>query len=135
MSCVPWSNETERADYYKSESSRLYRIEERLEKEKEQLNDILKHEYQKSNIAVKGYNDLKQRYEELQKVNAELKKEVKLWEQGRESIANQSKLVEKISFENSKKYFDEKAKNYQLVELLKLAINDLKTCATSASTC
>lgn len=123
MSCVPWSNETERADYYKSESSRLYRIEERLEKEKEQLKDELKHAYEKSNTAVNGYYELKENYEQLQKQNAELKKEVKLWEQGRESIANQAKLVEKISFENSKKYFEEKAENAKLKERLERVLN------------
>nr|DAW87671.1 MAG TPA: hypothetical protein [Bacteriophage sp.] len=42
MSCVPWSNETERADYYKAESSRLYRIEERLQKENAKLKELLK---------------------------------------------------------------------------------------------
>lgn len=42
MSCVPWSNETERADYYKAESSRLYRIEERLQKENAELKELLK---------------------------------------------------------------------------------------------
>lgn len=61
----------------------------------------------------------------IQKENEELKKEVKLWEQGREAIANQAKLVEKISFENSKKYFEEKAKKDKLAELLKLAIEDM----------
>lgn len=102
----------------------IERIEKypQLQKEIEQLKDELNHAYDKSNTAVNGYYELKQSYEQLQKENAELKKEVKLWEQGREAIANQAKLVEKISFENSKKYFEEKAKKDQLAELLLLIL-------------
>ena len=71
----------------------------------------------------------------IQKENEELKKEVKLWEQGREAIANQAKLVEKISFENSKKYFEEKAKKDKLAELLKLAIEDMKSLSKNFGIC
>ena len=71
----------------------------------------------------------------IQKENEELKKEVKLWEQGREAIANQAKLVEKISFENSKKYFEEKVKKDKLAELLKLAIEDMKSLSKNFGIC
>lgn len=43
----------------------------------EQLKDELKHAYEKSNTAVKGYYELKQSYEQLQKENAELKELIK----------------------------------------------------------
>lgn len=79
---------------------------------------VLKH-----NIRFNEAIERIEKYPQLQKENAELKKEVKLWEQGREAIANQAKLVEKISFENSKKHFEEKAENAKLKERLESVLN------------
>lgn len=81
---------------------------------------VLKH-----NIRFNEAIERIEKYPQLQKENAELKKEVKLWEQGREVIANQAKLVEKVSCENAKKYFEEKAENTELKELLKLVASDV----------
>ena len=95
-----------------------------LEKE----NKLIKEQYIKEADAVDYYK-------KLAKENEELKKEVKLWEQGREAIANQAKLVEKISFENSKKYFEEKVQKGQLAELLKLAVEDIKSLSKHFGIC
>ena len=48
-------------------------IIEQLQQEVERLNDTLQHAYQKSNIAVKGYYDMKQRCEHLQEENDKMK--------------------------------------------------------------
>lgn len=50
----------------------LYKDTGLTPEEIEQLKDELNHAYDKSNTAVKGYYELKQSYEQLQKENADL---------------------------------------------------------------